>query len=132
MRNKRGRLYKLDRKGFFGTRFILLHPMVKWLHKLLFVAISFSFFISATELDLGEAHNTFFDDYDTYIKTEQISVDHSDVIQQQQQELYEFVSFLCSVHNNFFAEKKLSQRIKYTTYNASPPKLFLRNSVWRI
>ncbi len=83
-------------------------------------------------MDLGEAHNTFFDEYDTYIKTEQVSVDHSDVVQQQQQELYEFVSFLFSVHNNFFAEKKLSKIIEYTTYNASPPKLFLRNSVWRI
>ncbi len=44
--------------------------------------ISFSFFISATEMDLGEAHNTFFDDYDTYVKTEQVSLDHASAMQQ--------------------------------------------------
>ncbi len=56
--------------------------MVNWLQKILFVVISLSFFISATEMDLGEAHNTFFDDYDTYVKTEQVSLDHVSAIQQ--------------------------------------------------
>lgn len=65
---------------------------------MLFIAISFSFFISATEIDLGDSHNIFFDEYDTYVKTEQVSVDHSQVIQQQQQELCEFVSFLFSYY----------------------------------
>ncbi len=51
--------------------------MIKWLYKILFVAITFSFFISGTEMDLGDCHITFFDDYDTYVKTEQLSVDNA-------------------------------------------------------
>jgi hypothetical protein len=47
--------------------------MLRWLYNLLFVAIGFSFFISATEMDIGDSHNTFFDEYDTYVKTEQVS-----------------------------------------------------------
>ena len=34
-------------------------------------------------MDLGEVHNTFFDEYDTYVKAEQVSVDHSVAIQQE-------------------------------------------------
>lgn len=104
--------------------------MYKWLHKLLFIAIGFSFFISATEIDLGEAHNTFFDEYDTYVKTEQVTIDHPE-IQQQQQELYGFISFLFSYYHPT-SERHLSQRAEYIVYNSSPPKIFLRNSVWRI
>lgn len=111
--------------------FILLRFMVMWLHKLLFVAVSFSFFISATEMDLGESHNTFFDEYDTYVKTEQVSSDHLEITQAQQQELLEFTS-------SFFAgclyvsEAQRYECPDYKKPNASPPKLYLRNSVWRI
>jgi hypothetical protein len=46
--------------------------MLNCFYKFLFVAIGFSFFISATEMDIGDSHNTFFDEYDTYVKTEQV------------------------------------------------------------
>lgn len=104
--------------------------MVQWLHKLLFIAISISFFISATEMDLGECHNTFFDEYDTYVKTEQVSVDHPEAIQQQQA-VYELVSFLFGCYHPV-TEARLYRRPGYPTVSASPPKIFLRNSVWRI
>jgi hypothetical protein len=110
--------------------FFIFVAMAKWLHRLLFVVISLSFFISATEMDIGEAHNTFFDEYDTYVQTEQVEVDHVEV-RQQQQELYEFVSFLI---NYYHPAKEIALPIRpgYFTSGASPPPLFLRNSVWRI
>lgn len=105
--------------------------MVKWLYKLLFIAIGFSFFISATEMDIGEAHNTFFDEYDTYVKTEQVSIDHVEIKQQQQQELYEFFSYLFYYYRPL-KDARLYKRPEYIASSASPPQLFLRNSVWRI
>ena len=57
--------------------------MIKWFHKILFLTISFCFFISATKIDLGETHNTFFDEYDTYVKTEHVSLDQSPATQQE-------------------------------------------------
>lgn len=41
--------------------------MFKWIYKIFLVAINISFFISATELNIGKCHNTFFDEYDTYL-----------------------------------------------------------------
>jgi hypothetical protein len=105
--------------------------MVKWLTKILFLTISISFFISAIEIDLGECHNTFFDEYDTYIKSEQVSVDHSATLQQEHDTyilLYNF--FTC-----YNALKGKPEGVKHHStacYNHYPPKLFLRNSVWRI
>jgi len=50
--------------------------MVRTLYKIIFVLISCSFIISALEINIGKAHNTFFDEFDTYIKAEQVSVNH--------------------------------------------------------
>jgi hypothetical protein len=58
--------------------------MLRWLHKILFIVISLSFFISATEINLGECHNSLFDEYDTYVKTEDVSVEQATTFQQQQ------------------------------------------------
>jgi len=105
--------------------------MVKWLYKILFVAISFSFFISATEMDLGEAHNTFFDDYDTYVKTEQVSLDQASAMQQEH-DTYALVYYII---NHYNTSKDQSFCIQYPStnyYNQQSPKLFLLNSVWRI
>ena len=105
--------------------------MVKWLHKLLFIAISFSFFISATEMDFGEVHNTFFDEYDTYVKTEQVSIDHADIQQQLQQKLWKVVSLFYYYYSPIL-ENRSSHKAAYIACSDSPPKLYLRNSVWRI
>lgn len=105
--------------------------MFRWLYKLLFVAITFSFFVSATEMDLGDCHNTFFDEYDVYVKTEQVSLDHSTIEQQ-------LLNSYTLVHCAFFYFQSLEQHERTIVCqikdydNASPPKLFLRNSVWRI
>lgn len=105
--------------------------MVKWLHKILIIVISLSFFISATEMDLGEAHNTFFDDYDTYVKTEQLSLDQASAMQQEN----DAYALLYYTINHYNASKEQSVRIQYPPanyYDPQSPKLFLLNSVWRI
>jgi hypothetical protein len=105
--------------------------MVKWLHKILFLTIAFSFFISATEIDLGESHNTFFDEYDTYVKTEHVSLDQTSAAQQEHDTyilLYNF--FTC--YNALKCKPEGLTHHSTAYYNHYPPKLFLRNSVWRI
>jgi hypothetical protein len=58
--------------GRLWHKFYTFEVMFRWLHKMLFVVVSLSFFISVTEMNIGEAENTFFDEYDTYVKTEQV------------------------------------------------------------
>lgn len=131
MRNKKRIQLRLKLYPSFSIDLILLQSMVKWLHNLLFVAISFSFFISATEMDLGEVHNTFFDQYDTYVKTEQVSIDHSIAVQQE----HDTYTLIYSVLSYYFAlGEKPKKAIKppENYCNHYPPKLYLRNSVWRI
>ena len=104
--------------------------MIKCLQKILFNIISFSFFISATEIDLGDNHNTFFDEYDTYVKAEQDSFEYTLTAKDVQ-------ASTLSLHDLFSSYILLSntQPTKSSlTYSEHPqfPKLFLRNSVWRI
>ena len=102
--------------------------MAKWLYKILFIVISISFFICATEMDLGICHNTFFDEYDTYAKTEQVSVDHEYASQQQADKLLLFHSFF----DNYKAvkiRKLFSNRLPAGYFDYYLPKLFLHNSV---
>ena len=104
--------------------------MIKWLHKILFLIISFSFFVSATEIDLGESHNTFFDEYDTYVKTEHVFFDRTSATEQEHD-----TYILLHIFSTYYDSLKESEGIKYYTtpcYNQYPSKLFLRNSVWRI
>ncbi len=105
--------------------------MKKWLYKILFLTISFSFFISATEMDLGECHNTFFDEYDTYVKTEQVSVDHAAILQQEH-DTYVFLHNFFTCYNALNSKPESIKHQSTAYYNHYPPKLFLRNSVWRI
>ena len=105
--------------------------MVQCLYKILYIVISFSFFISATEIDLGESHNTFFDEYDTYIKTEQVSIDH-DVTLQQQHNDYAFIYYIIIHYKSLNSQAKTDKHPQLAYYHRYPPKLFLRNSVWRI
>ena len=112
----------------FSFIFVL---MVKWLTKILILAISISFFISATEMDIGDCRNTFFDEYDTYVKTEQQSVDHAASVLKVHGP-YALIGFIinqCQFFQNKLQTVQYSQLAYYKNY---PPKLFLRNSVWRI
>ncbi len=105
--------------------------MVKWLQKILFVVISLSFFISATEMDLGEVHSTFFDEYDTYVKAERVSVDHSVAIQHEHN-TYALIYYLFNYYKGLNNQSEKSNHHQFAYCNHYPPKLFLRNSVWRI
>lgn len=105
--------------------------MYKWLTKILFITLSFSFFISATEMDLGNIHNTFFDEYDTYVKTEHVSLNQTTAAQQE----HDTYILLYNFFTSYNALKSNPESIKHQStdyYNLYPPKLFLRNSVWRI
>jgi len=105
--------------------------MLKWLSKILFIAISISFFISATEMNFGKVHNTFFDQYDTYVKAEHVSLDQETSLQPEY-DAYVLISYLI---NHYHTLQSLSQTGKFSHlayYNQYPPKLFLRNSVFRI
>lgn len=109
-----------------------MFTMIKWLYKILFVAITFSFFISATEMDLGDCHNTFFDDYDTYVKTEQVSFDNT-VITIHPDDIHNLLFYHVLFQYNELADAISVVVNKHKDcYNNYPPKLFLRNSVWRI
>ncbi len=82
-------------------------------------------------MDLGEAHNTFFDDSDTYVKTEQVSLDHASAMQQEH-DTYALVYYII---NHYNASKEQLVHIQYPPANYYDPqslKLFLLNSVWRI
>ena len=96
----------------------------------MFIIISFSFFISASEIDLGESHNTFFDEYDTYLKAEHDTFEYTVIAKEAQ-------ASSLSLHNLFTFHILLSntQLSKLSlTYSEllQSPKLFLRNCVWRI
>lgn len=105
--------------------------MAKSLYKILLVTVSISFFISAIELDLGECHNTFFDEYDTYVKAEQVSINYSST-SQQAHDYYTLINFLIT-HYTALSRQPSSCNYQYIAYYSHyPPKLFLRNSVWRL
>lgn len=105
--------------------------MFKWLSKILLIVISLSFFISATEMNLGEYQNTFFDEYDTYVKSEQVSIDHA-IHFQQEHDASTFICYFLSKYNAVNGRVSFVKHPAEDYYNHYPPKLFLRNSVWRI
>ena len=105
--------------------------MAKWFSKILLIIISLSFFISATEMNVGECRNTFFDEYDTYIKAEQQSIDHV-VSLQQDNDTYALIWYIFSQYQTLQEQLQTVQYSHLAYYNHYPSKLFLRNSVWRI
>jgi hypothetical protein len=105
--------------------------MLKRVYKFLFVAIGFSFFISATEMDIGDSQNTFFDEYDTYVKTEQVSFHLAEV------ERSNYYSLLLNYGE--FAQWCPQPPWDYTINKQTRSgnyfpccRLYLRNSVFRI
>lgn len=46
-------------------------------------------------MDFGEARNTFFDEYDTYLKSELVTIDHSALVQQHDNYVFLFNLFSC-------------------------------------
>ncbi len=82
-------------------------------------------------MDLGFCHNTFFDDCDTYVKTEQLSFDYT-VAVQPQDDSYALLDYIIGC-NGACRNQIQAAIFSQTDYcNHFPQKLFLRNSVWRI
>ncbi len=105
--------------------------MIKWVYNILIITSSISFFISATEMDLGECHNTFFDEYDTYVSEEKVSLNQS-VISLEDHNTY-ILNLIFLSYNSLKDAHAVSFRHEYFSYtNYNTHKLFLRNSVWRI
>lgn len=104
--------------------------MNKVLYKILFISIGISFFISATEMDLGEYHNTFFDEYDTYVKTEQVVLEHSTIEYQKHDEWLLFRFVISNYIQAIVLQKLIEPTLSCSNYYTS--RLFLRNSMWRI
>lgn len=105
--------------------------MHKWLYKILFIVISFSFFVSATEMDLGDCHNTFFDEYDTYVQSEQVVLEHSSTEHKNHDQ-----SLLCGLvifnHIHPVTSRNSVKPITASFASYHPLRLFLRYSVMRI
>jgi uncharacterized protein YxeA len=105
--------------------------MLKRVYKFLFVAIGFSFFISATEMDIGDSQNTFFDEYDTYVKTEQVSFHLTTAEHRTYYSLllnYFEVAQLCQQPHWDYTINKQTRSGNYIPCG----RLYLRNSVFRI
>lgn len=105
--------------------------MITWLRKLLLIAIGISFSISAIELDMGPCQNTFFDEYDLYVKEERVAIEDNSTIEQG----HDNCALIYHLVPQYQVSAILATTIKYQSegyYNHYPPKLFLRNSVWRI
>lgn len=82
-------------------------------------------------MDLGDCHNTFFDEYDTYISEEKIALNQSTFSLEDQNT--NILNSILHAHNSLnVAQAALFKHeyFLYADYNA--PKLFIRNSVWRI
>ena len=101
-----------------------------WLHKLLFFVISISFFISAAEMDLGECHNTFFDEHDTYIRSDLSSFTQHPV-EHQTRDTY-FLLHGCSDCEALRLQLQTVCGYFFDYNKHHPPKLYLQNSDLRI
>ncbi len=87
--------------------------------------------MSATELDFGNVHNTFFDEYDTYVKTEQVSHDNT-ILQQNETDTFAFLAWLKGYYKIDGQSNDLIKAPLLTLNKHCSNKIFLRNSVWRI
>ena len=104
--------------------------MQKPLDKLFLLLISLSFILSATETDVGEVHHTFFDQFDTYIKNEQVFLDNTFAVQSLDDSP---LVYFTKKYNNFllYRLKKVSFQ-PILQYSRACPKDFILNSVWLI
>lgn len=105
--------------------------MFKWVYKIILVVIAVSFFISATELSIGKCRNTFFDNYDTYVRTEQVSFDHITAASHNNDD-YFLVSFTRFYFLDCSYNHSVSEYYFNSFFECYPQKLYLRYSVWRI
>ena len=103
--------------------------MIKRIYKILFLVISISFFISATEMDLGNMQNTFFDEYDTYLKADNVSIDYTTFSSEDQDIHFVTPPFAHWIINHVDV---VLNKAHLWYGNNNTTKLFLHYSVWRI
>ena len=108
-----------------------LPSMTRWLYKLLLATLSFSFFLSATETDVGEIHNTFFDQFDTYTKSDDISVEKLSL---DVKEKFGTGPFIAGLQEYWFiSNRDLATGIFSLSFVPRHSfKLFVRHCIWRI
>jgi hypothetical protein len=107
--------------------------MLKWLYKIVFLITGIFFALAILEIHGENSQNTFFDQDDTFIKTENQNCIISSCIEKQKeltQELNNFTGIIFSIFSPDILTDLSSFPRKDFTYFT--PKIFLRNSVWRI
>lgn len=102
--------------------------MFKWIYKIVFILISLSFFISATEMEIGEGHNTFFDEYDTYVQSKEVDFPTQHTVLIDQFSLHDGCSFEHALPVETFQDFDLLDK----AVHLAPQKIYLRKSVLRI
>ena len=104
--------------------------------KILVLFITISFACSALEIEIGEAKQTFFDEYDTYIPSRPIMAEKDQVSDSKVKNLKLLKRFkACYVCYSFFhkAHSKYSDLLFKDNQRLPPPFLFAtRKSVLRI
>jgi hypothetical protein len=105
--------------------------MIKWLNKSFLILTGICFALAILEIHGEDSHNTFFDQDDTYIQSNNQNVELNSHIEKQKDFSNEFRYFVTITFTLFSSEIK-------TAYVSPPPKnfnskkIFLQNSVWRI
>ena len=106
--------------------------MNKWLLKILVLLVGVSFTLAVFEIDLGYDHNTFHDEDDTYVQSNNQNIELSAHFEKQK-DILELKDFAATLFSLFFPDTQTDsdpppqKAVAYTSQ-----KIFLRNSVWRI
>jgi len=101
--------------------------------KIFILIISCCFFTSATETEIGSCHQTFFDDYDTYIPAEKVlqqSLAKQVSPQKKVLPLYNQLSTFNGV--SFLQSRQYDCKATCHWLSAGTRKIFLYNSVFLI
>ena len=115
------------------SKFLYLYYYMKSLTtKILIFLISLSFVLAVFEVNIGDSHNTFFDEYDTYFHSENQNVHFSIEFEKQKNHITYLGDILnytfTYLQSNFISPS--TPRFKRTVFLTH--KIFLHNAVWRI
>jgi len=116
--------------GLFTIFAAVSFIMRPFLLKIFILLLSCCFFTSATETDIGDYHQTFFDDYDTYIPSEHMDFQVADIITDGQQKTtlppgLPVTFFFIHSHSNTFPHS-LPQSVGW--FSMRKTRLFLQYS----
>lgn len=111
--------------------------MRKFLIKFVMIAVGICFAGSATEVNAFGIHNTFFDQYDTYVQSEEIDAQVDFGVEKEKKNHKPTYQYRVLLAYSFISKKWANKQFYYSSiYHCSPSsftrKIFLRNSVWII